>query len=200
MLGKIYGLTGLGLVVSAVTSLACLSLQFNIATLILTLVVAIALCVGVCYTRGLTSAGLYLALTVVMGAAMGPTINHYLNTAPLLIPLAALMTGILFTVLTLYVFKTGKDFTFLGGMLFMALVGLIIASLVAIWFPAAQVALSFVGVLIFSGYVLYDTSNIVQKNYDDDQYARMALDLYLDIVNLFLDILRILGWFTASSD
>jgi FtsH-binding integral membrane protein len=55
-----------------------------------------------------------------------------------------------------------------------------------------QMILSGLGVLIFSGYVLYDTSNLLHR-YESDQFVAATIALYLDILNLFLFILRILG-------
>jgi FtsH-binding integral membrane protein len=85
------------------------------------------------------------------------------------------------------------DFTFLGGALFSCLTCLIIwGALNAIFGWHASWVYALLGALVFCGYILFDTSRIVHKfGYDD--YIIAAIDLYLDIINLFLFILDLLG-------
>ena len=87
-----------------------------------------------------------------------------------------------------------KDFSFLGGMLFISLIALIVAGFVLMFFHSSMLGslYSVGGVLIFSGYVLYDTSLIMQR-LQPDQAVSGAVNLYLDFFNLFLFIMRLLG-------
>jgi hypothetical protein len=102
-------------------------------------------------------------------------------------------TVAIFVSLTAYVLYSGKDFSYLGGFLMTALWGLVLVGFGAIFFPwlAHGLMYGFAGALIFCGYILYDTWRIQNKfRYDD--YIGATIEIYLDIVNLFLYILRIL--------
>ena len=106
---------------------------------------------------------------------------------------AFLLTGAAFTGLTGYVFVTKKDFSYMGASLSIGLWVLIGASILGLFFHAAvlQLAMASVGVLLFSGYILYDTSRILQDREERDAVGA-ALRLFLDVVNLFQDLLIIL--------
>jgi FtsH-binding integral membrane protein len=116
---------------------------------------------------------------------------------------AFVITAGMFAAMSLYGFVTRRDLTNLGAMLFMALIGLIIASVVSIfWHPSwLTVAINYIGVLIFVGLTAYDTQRLkyiaLQTQNDPALAARLsvsgALKLYLDFLNLFLFILSILG-------
>ena len=107
---------------------------------------------------------------------------------------AFLLTGAAFTGLTSYAFITKKDFSFLGAALTTGLWVLIGASLLALFLGSAalNLAIASVGVLLFSGYILYDTSRILRSG-DRSDAVGAALSLFLDVVNLFLSLLRILS-------
>jgi len=108
---------------------------------------------------------------------------------------AAVLTTITFSALTAYVFVSKKDFSFMGGLLFVGLIGLILGGLAnafLIHSPVASYLMAWFTLLLFSGYVLYDTSNIMQR-YDSRGYCSAALSLFLDFFNMFLAILRILS-------
>lgn len=110
-----------------------------------------------------------------------------------LILLAAAITAVIFVGLTVYTIWSGKDFSYLGGFLYTMLWGLVITGFLAIWFPALREGLlvGFIGAATFCGYILYDTWRLTKKlGYDD--YITATIELYLDIVNLFLYILEIL--------
>ncbi len=109
-----------------------------------------------------------------------------------------------FGVMALYGYVTKRDLSKLGSILFMALIGLIIASVVNIFLGNSMLDLviSAVGVLIFVGLTAWDTQNIkqmlVQTEGEDEELVKKlsvlgALSLYLDFVNLFLYLLRFLG-------
>lgn len=137
---------------------------------------------------------LVFAFTALNGFSMGPILQSYLSLpqGPTLIASAAGITALLFACLSAYVLVTKKDFSFMGGMLFMALLALVLVSLVAMFFsvPMLNLALAYVSVILFSGFVLYDTSNIV--NGGQNNYILATVELYLNISNIFLSVLRIL--------
>ncbi|KAK3149078.1 hypothetical protein QOZ80_3AG0212680 [Eleusine coracana subsp. coracana] len=110
---------------------------------------------------------------------------------------AAGITLVVVVGLTLYTFwaaKKGYDFEFLGPFLVAALLVLMLFSLVRILFPMGKTATMVYGgvaALVFSGFIIYDTDNLI-KRYTYDEYVSAAIELYLDIINLFMAILSIL--------
>ena len=137
---------------------------------------------------------LLLALTGFMGLMLGPILQSalHLSNGGQLVGLAAGGTGVIFMTLASIATVSKRDFSFLGNFLFIGLVLLIIASLANLFFqvPALALALSGVSVLLFSGYILYDVSRIVQGG--ETNYVMATLALYLDIYNLFVNLLHLL--------
>ena len=115
------------------------------------------------------------------------------------IPVAAIITLCIFGGLTAYVFVTGANFSFLGGGLSIALlaaIGIAIGAALfgvslGLWFSAAMV-------LLMSGFILYETSNVLHQ-YSTDQYVSAALALFASVATLFWYVLRIVMMF-ASDD
>jgi FtsH-binding integral membrane protein len=118
--------------------------------------------------------------------------------APGIILEALVITSAIVTGLTVYAFRAarkGQDFTFMGPMLISSLFALVAWSFIQMFFPVGplgETIYSLFGAVIFSGFIVYDTSNLIQK-YDIDQYVWASVNLYLDILNLFLTILRLLN-------
>jgi FtsH-binding integral membrane protein len=110
-----------------------------------------------------------------------------------LIAFALALTVGIFGALSWYVHETKEDFSFMGGFLFSALLILVFAGFIGIFFLGTinRLIYSSVGLVLFCGFVLYDTSRIILK-YDVEEYVAATLDLYLDFLNIFADILRIL--------
>ena len=103
------------------------------------------------------------------------------------------LTIALFSALSAYVFVTRQDFSFLGSFLFFSLWILIFYGFYGILVPESM-SWAFYhgsGLMVFSGFMLYDTSQIL-LHCPDDEYVCAAIDLYLNFVNMFLDILGIL--------
>ncbi|MEQ8855657.1 Bax inhibitor-1 family protein [Gimesia sp.] len=118
---------------------------------------------------------------------------------PTVIPIAAVITLCIFGGLTAYVLVTGADFSFLGGGLTIALlaaIGIAIGAAIfgislGLWFAAAMVVL-------MSGFILYETSNVLHQ-YSTDQYVSASLALFASVATLFWYVLRIVMMF-ASED
>jgi modulator of FtsH protease len=135
--------------------------------------------------------GLYIAPMlwfVQVQATQGST----LSAAP--VRDAFLLTVLGFTGLTSYALLSKRDFSFLGGFLSMGLWVLIGASLLSLFVGGASfsLAIASVGVLLFGGYILFDTSRILRDPTNRDPVGA-AIGLYLNFLNLFLFLLRILG-------
>lgn len=108
---------------------------------------------------------------------------------------ALCLTATIATGLTVYAFTTKKDFSNLGAGLTSALFAFIGILLVGIFFPFSSqmhLMIGFIGALLFSAFIIYDTQ-IIMKKLSIDEYILGTLNLYLDIVNLFLELLRILS-------
>ena len=112
------------------------------------------------------------------------------------------ITATTFGAMSLYGYTTKKDISSWGSFLFMGLIGVIIASIVNIFMASSALsfAISVIGVLVFTGLTAYDTQTIKESYYesdDSDTAGRKAiigaLNLYLDFINLFLMLLRLLG-------
>ncbi len=138
----------------------------------------------------------YAALTGVTFASLGLVYAHDS------IARVFLITAGTFGAMSLYGYTTKRDLTGMGSFLMMGLIGLIIASLVNMFFASSAMsfALSVIGVLIFTGLTAYDTQKIKEMYFEGDDAGTMgrkaimgALNLYLDFINLFLMLLRLFG-------
>lgn len=110
--------------------------------------------------------------------------------------MALAATTAVFTGLAVYATATKRDFSFLGGMLFSALLAFLIIYVLNLFWPlnsGGMLAFSFIGVLIFSGYVLYDFNRMKHYGVHPEEVPLIALNLYLNFINLFIQILRIFG-------
>ena len=114
-----------------------------------------------------------------------------------------LVTAGTFGAMSLYGYTTKKDLTSWGSFLFMGLIGIIIASVVNMFMQSTMMhmIITYAGVLIFVGLTAYDTQKIKEMNIlgnegtdeDTKEAIRGALTLYLDFINLFLMLLRLMG-------
>jgi FtsH-binding integral membrane protein len=143
-----------------------------------------------------------LGFTFVAGVFLGPILQvalHLKNGAQL-VGMAAGGTGIIFFSLATIATVTKKDFSFMGKFLFIGLVLLIIASLANMFFqiPALSLTISAIAVMIFSAYILYDVSQIVHGG--ETNYVMATLALYMDIYNLFINLLNLLMAFSGDRD
>lgn len=130
-----------------------------------------------------------------MGFFLTPLLWMFESRFPGIVGQAGGLTVLAFGSLTAYAFISKKDFSFLGGLLFVGLVMLILGGLANMFFfksSLASYAMAWVGLLLFSGYVLYDTSNIM-RTHDRNEYVSAALGLFINFINMFLSILRILA-------
>ena len=135
------------------------------------------------------------AFTGVMGASLGNMLNHYLAMAngTELIMQALGSTALIFFALSGYVLTSRKDFSFMGGFLMAGMIVVIIAMVANIFLqiPIMQVVISSVVVLIMSGFILFDTSRII--NGGETNYIRATVSLYLNLFNLFIHLLSLLN-------
>ena len=137
-----------------------------------------------------------MAFVACSGATLAPVILYYKQIGGEGTIAAALgLTAGIFLTLTAYVRYSGKDFSYLGGFLWMATIGLVITGFALMFFPSVNVSYwrACIGALIFCGWILFDTSAVTRQYYRDSNVVGAIMRLYLDIINLFMFLLQILG-------
>lgn len=137
-------------------------------------------------------------LTGFMGLTLGPILNMYIShfsNGHELIMMALAGTGTIFLGLSAYALTTRKDFSFMGGFLMTGMLVAILAMIGAMIFniPALSLAVSAMFILLMSGMILYQTSEIIHGG--ETNYIRATVSLYVSLYNLFLSLLQILGVF-----
>ncbi|MDP3840318.1 MAG: Bax inhibitor-1/YccA family protein [Methylococcales bacterium] len=137
-------------------------------------------------------------LTGFMGLTLGPILNMYIHNfsnGHELIIMALAGTGTIFLGLSAYALTTRKDFSFMGGFLMTGMLVAILAMIGAMVFniPALSLAVSAMFILLMSGMILYQTSEIIHGG--ETNYIRATVSLYVSLYNLFLSLLQILGIF-----
>ena len=138
--------------------------------------------------------GLVLLFTFAEGVLLSPLLYVYGQQQPGLITQAALLTIGAFGILTAYAFVSRRDFSAWGSFFMVGLFVLIGVSLLNLFFknPAMDLWLAGVTVLVFSGLLVFDTWRL-RNTYGPDEYVAAAVNIYLDLLNLFLGLLRVLG-------
>ena len=140
---------------------------------------------------GLNMVALF-SFTTVSGLTLGPLLYQ---VGPSIAAEAFALTAITFAGLSMYVVYSKKDFSFMSGFLMTGLIVLVVGGLLNMFFIQSGMmhfVMSGASVLLFSGFILYDTSNIL-RYYGTDEYVSATLALYLDVLHLFIALLSILG-------
>jgi modulator of FtsH protease len=141
------------------------------------------------------------ALTGFMGYTLGPIISHYLGlpNGGQTVMMAMAGTAAIFLGLSGYALSTRKDFSYMGGFLAVGVLVAFLAGLAAIFFeiPALSLTVSAAFVLLMSGLILYETSNIIHGG--ETNYVMATVTLFVSLFNLFTSLLHLLG-FANSSD
>lgn len=197
VLRNTYALLSLTLLFSAMTAAGSLLLQLPHPGIIISLVGFIGLYFLTAKLRNsIWALPSVFALTGFMGYTLGPIVGHYLAMpgGVSIVMNAFAMTGIIFLSLSAYVLTTKKNFSFMGGFLMVGLILGVVGSLAAIFFqiPALSLAISAMFVLLMSGFILYETSNILHGG--ETNYIMATVSLYVSIYNLFTSLLHLLGF------
>jgi len=144
--------------------------------------------------------GLVFTLTGFMGYTLGPIINRYLGlpNGGEIVMQAMGATAAIFVGLSAYALTTKKDFSFMGGFLMVGILLAFLAGLAAIFFeiPALSLTVSAAFVLLMSGLILYETSNIIHGG--ETNYVLATVTLFASIFNLFTSLLQLLGFMNSS--
>jgi len=140
--------------------------------------------------------GVVFAFTGLLGFGLGPLLNHYLSMAngSELIATAMGGTAAIFLGLSGYALTTQRDFSFLGGFLFAGLLVVLMAAFAGIFLqmPGLFLAINAAVIMLFSGFILFDTSRII--NGGETNYIMATTGLYLGIYNIFTSLLHLLGF------
>ena len=150
---------------------------------------------------------LVFAFTGILGFALGPVLNHYMasQAGSQTVVTAAGLTGIIFLSLSGYALMSKKDFSFMGGFL-IAGMWVVIGSMLLMfvgsffgWYVSGlQLAISAAVVMLMSGFILFDTSRII--NGGETNYIMATLAIYLDVYNVFTNLLALLGIVGGNRD
>ncbi|MBI1771905.1 MAG: Bax inhibitor-1/YccA family protein [Burkholderiales bacterium] len=136
------------------------------------------------------------ALTGFMGYTLGPMLTRYLGMpgGTGIVMTAMAMTSLIFMGLSAYVLVSKRDFSFMAGFLMVGMLVAFVASLGAFFFqiPALSLTISAVMVLLMSGMILFETSNIIHGG--ETNYIMATVSLYVTIFNLFTSLLHLLGF------
>jgi FtsH-binding integral membrane protein len=196
-LGRTYGSLALCIGAGAIGAYASQGMAFPYEhpwMMLFIMMGGIFLVQGVRHVRGLNMLAL-LGFGAITGMAIAPLVAFVAAKSGMLVTQAFMTTAVSFVGLTAYTFISRKDFSFLKGFVWTGLIALIVLGLSNYFFfesPALALAGSGVGVLLFSAFILYDTSNIL-RTYPNDEHIAAALTLYLDVFLLFQNLLYLFG-------
>jgi modulator of FtsH protease len=182
---------------SALTALAAMSLHLRPPGVVITLVGYFGLLFAVTKLRNSAwGVALVFALTGFMGYTLGPILSIYMTAIPnggSVVATAFGITGLTFAGLSAYAVTSRRSFSFMGGFLFVGVFAAFLLGLAAIFFhlPMLSLAVSALFVLLSSGLILYQTGEIV--NGGETNYVMATVSLYVNIFNLFMSLLNLLG-------
>jgi modulator of FtsH protease len=197
VLRNTYALLALTLIFSSLTAAMSMALNLPHPGLVITLVGYFGLLFLTTRYRN-SGVGLLMvfALTGFMGYTLGPLLTAYLSLAngPQIVMTALGGTGVVFMGLSGYALTSRRDFSFMGGFLMAGILVAFLAGLGALFFdmPGLSLAVSAMFVLLMSGLILYETSNIIHGG--ETNYVMATVTLYVSIYNLFTSLLHLLGF------
>lgn len=201
VLRNTYALLAMTLLFSAVTAGAAAALQLPHPGIIVTLIGYFGLLFLTSRFRN-SSIGLLcvFALTGFMGYTLGPIINAYLamSNGTQVVMTALGGTGVIFLALSAYAMSSKRDFSFMGGFLTVGILVAFLAGLGAMFFqiPTLSLVVSAMFVVLMSGLILYQTSDIIHGG--ETNYIMATVTLYVSIFNLFTSLLHLLGFMNAD--
>lgn len=168
------------------------SIYLNIAAIVsLAMVIVLSCCRDLArkHPENLVMLGAFTVAEAYLVAAC--TVNFETSS----VVLAVGITAVIFVGLTLYTLFSKDDFSGMGPYLYAFLLVFFFGSMIRLLLPTSpftETLWGCLGALLFSAYIIYDTNMLATKHHPDD-YILCALSLYLDVINLFLEILRIVG-------
>ncbi len=193
-----YMLLSATLLFSAVTAAVSIVMAMPTWTYLAAVIVSMLLGIFVLPRTANSSSGIgvIFGITGLLGFGLGAILSVYLSLpkGPEIVGTALGGTGIIFLGLSGYALTTRKDFSFMGGFLFAGMLVVVIAALANIFLemPALSLAISGAVILLMSGFILFQTGQII--NGGETNYIMATYSLYLSIFNIFISLLQILGF------
>ena len=186
------------LIFGAIASWAGIELKIGHGVALASSLIAMAIIWFVLPKTQNSSAGIPTAFAIagLLGLSLGPMLSHYLSFAsgPSIITQALLGTGVTFFSISYYAQTSNKDFSFLNGMIFFAMIGVIAVSLINVFFVESTIfslGISAFVVLLMGAYLLSQISSIV--NGGETNYISATVGLYIGLHNMFASLLHLLG-------
>lgn len=204
VLKNTYMLLSATLAFSAVTAFVSIGMNMPPMTYLIALIASMVLGMFVLPRTANSGAGIGVVflITGLMGFGLGSVLSMYLALpkGPEVIATAFGGTGIIFLGLSGYALTSKRDFSFMGGFIFAGMMVLVVAMLANIFFalPALSLAISAGVILVMSGFILFDTSRII--NGGETNYIMATYGLYLSIFNIFISLLNLLMAFGGGDD
>lgn len=192
-----YMLLSMTLLFSGVTAFISVAMQTSQMMGLVSTLVGIGLLWFLLPRTQNSSAGIpvIFGITGLLGFGLGPILSYYLAVDPSIVMTAMGGTGAIFLGLSGYALTTRKDFSFMGGFIFVGMLVAIGASLLNIFLgiPALALAVSAAVIMLMSGFILFQTSAMIHGG--ETNYISATAGLFLSILNIFTSLLHILGAF-----
>lgn len=199
-LKQVYKLLSMNMIGASIAAFICMNAGISFMTALMMSIGALVL-LFIIGRKANSASGIFLtfAFTGLLGGSLGPMLNHYVSAnGGEIVFQAFAITAIVFFGLSAYtISRPEKDFSKMGSFLFIGLIIAIVAMIANIFMqiPALSLALSAVVAMLMSGYIVYDTNNIIRNQ---PNYILATVSLYLNIHNLFTSILHLLGAFSSD--
>lgn len=195
-----YSLLSMTLIFSGVMAFVGIAMGASFGMALVADIVAIAMLWFVLPRTANSGAGIgvIFAITGLLGFGLGPLLSHYLAVNPSIVMTALGGTGVIFLGLSGYALTTRKDFSFLAGFVMVGMFVVIGAALLNIFLqmPALFLAVNVAVMMIMSGFILFQTSQLV--NGGETNYIMATAGLFLSILNMFQALLHLLGAFSRD--
>lgn len=204
VMGRVLGLLGAAFICTAIG--AFIGPRLGPIAFLLSLVGSIGTLIALYLAREKSPINLWLLYTfatfegMLLGLILEGYIARGLGTAVLN---AAATTGAVTVAAGIYGTTTKRDLTGLGNVLFVALIGVVIASLVGffIQLPAFHLLLAAVSAALFTGFLVFDLNRVAHaQDVTEGDTIMLAVSVYLDIFNLFIALVRLFGFFGSNDD
>jgi modulator of FtsH protease len=197
VLKNTYMLLSATLAFSAVMAMLSMYIAVPPMTYMISIIASMLLGIFVLPRTANSSAGIgvIFLITGLLGFGLGAILNVYLAMpkGPQVIATALGGTGMIFLALSGYALTSKKDFSFLGGFLFAGMMAVLVAIVASFFFqmPALSLTISAAIIMLMSGFILFDTSRII--NGGETNYIMATYGLFLSFFNIFISLLNILG-------
>jgi modulator of FtsH protease len=197
VLKNTYLLLSATLAFSAVMAVVSMAINVPPMAYIISLIASMVLGIFVLPKAANSSAGIgvIFLITGLLGFGLGSILSIYMamSNGPQVVATALGGTGIIFLGLSGYALTSKKDFSFLGGFLFAGMMVVLLAIIASLFIqmPALSLTISAAVIMLMSGFILFDTSRII--NGGETNYIMATYGIFLSIFNIFISLLNILG-------